>query len=1026
MTTEEAGAAKWRAGAEGSIRQLTRGLADAGDIPDVLRRITDLARERAEADSAHLEHVLRGANEVEVVAASGDTAVRIGARIPYPGSLAEDVLERREPQVLTAEELRKRPVAGLLGVACDPCTILVVPIISESEALGALVLMRPVERSAFTPAEVERLQVLAHLAALAVRRAQLGDRLHDTVSDLVASERRFRLLVESVKEYAIFMLDPHGRVSSWNRGAQRISGYEESEIVGEHFSRFYTGEDRARHHPEAELRTAERDGSYEEEGWRVRKDGSRYWAHVTITAMRDPERRLVGFAKVTRDLSERKAAMDRLAESEERFRQLAENAREVFWLFNPDMSEALYISPAYEQVWGRPAEDYDAGAEAWRRSVVQEDRERLRGFSERIRERETTIEYRIVRADGAVRWLWSRGFPIRDASGALIRIGGVTEDVTAEKEAEERLRFLAEAGRALNASLDYEQTLRNVARLAVSRVADWCVVDILEDEQILRLGVAHRDPEKEALAWEVTRRYPPDPNALAGVAEALRTGKPLVYDISPEMLERVSRDEEHRRLLEELGLCGSMIVPMIAHGRTLGAITFITAESRRSFGEEDLPFAQEIASRAALAIDNARLYREAEASRGEAERRARQEAALRRAAEAVTASFETDQVIWEIARNSLEATNADGAFVKRIHLEEGEVEVVAVAGERVPPIGARASYAGSYAQRIFETGGPLLVPSLGAEHDGVPAREMMRNCADCSAMVVPLIDAGEAIGTLVLTRLPEKQGFRHDEMERARTFADLASMAFRKIHLLQDSEQRREELETVMESRTRLIRGFTHDLKNPLGAADGYLDLVETGVVTDPERVELSVSRARRAIRSALGLIHDLTELALAESGQIEVHLAPIDVRIIAWEMAEEYRAQAEAKGLAIRCEAPRELAVTLSDASRIRQVLGNLISNAVKYTDGGGVEVRVKTVSEGAGAWIAIGVRDTGPGIPQERQHLLFREFSRLEPMRAPGAGLGLAISQRIAEALDGRITVESQVGTGSEFALWIPVRSG
>jgi len=145
---------------------------------------------------------------------------------------------------------------------------------------------------------------------------------------LQRSEERFRLLVEGVKDYAIFMLDPEGRVASWNAGAQHIKGYKAEEIVGQHFSRFYLEDDIRRRKPEEELRVAASEGKLEDEGWRLRKDGSRFWADVVITAIRNPRGELLGFAKVTRDFTERKAADERIARSESRFRALFE--------FSPD------------------------------------------------------------------------------------------------------------------------------------------------------------------------------------------------------------------------------------------------------------------------------------------------------------------------------------------------------------------------------------------------------------------------------------------------------------------------------------------------------------------------------------------------------------------------------------------------------------------------------------------------------------------------------------------------------------------
>src|ERR687889_870015 len=157
------------------------------------------------------------------------------------------------------------------------------------------------------------------------------------------SEERFRLLVEGVKDYAIFMLDPEGYITTWNEGAKRIKGYEAEEIVGEHFSIFYTEKDVEREHPDEELRIAEADGSYEEEGIRVRKDGSTFWASVLITALRDEDGELRGFGKVTRDITLRK-------EAEERERLLAQErvALETTTDILESISDAFY---AVDKEW---------------------------------------------------------------------------------------------------------------------------------------------------------------------------------------------------------------------------------------------------------------------------------------------------------------------------------------------------------------------------------------------------------------------------------------------------------------------------------------------------------------------------------------------------------------------------------------------------------------------------------------------------------------------------------------------------
>ncbi|HEY6675051.1 MAG TPA: PAS domain S-box protein [Rubrobacteraceae bacterium] len=182
------------------------------------------------------------------------------------------------------------------------------------------------------------------------------------------------------------------------------------------------------------------------------------------------------------------------------------------------------------------------------------------------------------------------------------------------KRAAEALRFLSEASAELTSSLDYRATLAGVARLAVPQLADWCAVDVQEEDgSTHRLAVEHENPEKVAWAHELQQRYPPDADAPRGVPEVLRSGRSEFYpDVTDEMLVAAARDPEHLRLMRRMSFTSAMIVPLVARGRTLGAITLVSAESGRRYERADLELAEELARRAALAVDNARLYDEAQ------------------------------------------------------------------------------------------------------------------------------------------------------------------------------------------------------------------------------------------------------------------------------------------------------------------------------------------------------------------------------------------------------------------------------
>lgn len=188
-------------------------------------------------------------------------------------------------------------------------------------------------------------------------------RLRDNAATLAAANnelQQFRRMVLGVRDYAIFLLDPGGHVTTWNAGAERINGYTAEEIVGRHFSTFYTDADRARDHPAEELRIASAEGRYEEEGWRVRKDGSRFWASVVITAVRDDDGALVGYAKVTRDLTERRAAEEALQQANERLARSNQELDRFASVAAHDLQEPLRtISGFAELLRDRYAADLD-------------------------------------------------------------------------------------------------------------------------------------------------------------------------------------------------------------------------------------------------------------------------------------------------------------------------------------------------------------------------------------------------------------------------------------------------------------------------------------------------------------------------------------------------------------------------------------------------------------------------------------------------------------------------------------------
>ena len=262
----------------------------------------------------------------------------------------------------------------------------------------------------------------------------------DRFESAQTSEGRYRLLVEAITDYAIYMLDPKGHVTSWNPGARRFKGYEADEIIGRHFSTFYTDAERAQNVPALALQEAERTGRFEREGWRVRKDGTQFWAHVVIDAIRSPEGDLVGFAKITRDLTERRAAEEKLRQSEEQFRLLVQSVTD-YAIFMLDVSGHVASWNAGAQRIKGYAPEEIIGSH-FSNFYTEADRAaglpRI-GLETAAREGRWEHEGQRLRRDGTPFWAHVVIDAIRDEDGKLVGFAKVTRDITERREAEAAL-----------------------------------------------------------------------------------------------------------------------------------------------------------------------------------------------------------------------------------------------------------------------------------------------------------------------------------------------------------------------------------------------------------------------------------------------------------------------------------------------------------------------------------------------------------------------------------------------------------
>ncbi|MBY0471286.1 MASE1 domain-containing protein [bacterium] len=473
--------------------------------------------------------------------------------------------------------------------------------------------------------------------------AQLERMVRERTAELQQSEERFRLMVENVKDYAIMMLDPQGRIATWNEGAQHLTGFEPHEVLGKHFSIFYLSEDVEAQKPEMQLAQSQIEGRFQDESWRVKKDGSRFWCHIALTAVRGRSGELLGFSVVTRDLTEQRLVQAELLRSYDdlerrvkvRTEELDHSRNQLNIILSgitdgivvtDDRGQIVYANETGTAMCGfadlqtflktPPYTEVADGIGIFDENSNPFPLELLPSrlvFSGLENPPETVLCFKSL-STGEERWLMVKSAPIVDETNKVRLAVSIMKEFTERRKSAESIKFIDEVSSVLFSSLDYEATLRQIAELAVPRLSDWCMIDLIEGERkVRRIAVIHPDPEKVKLADEWRTRYPPNWDMPTGNIHAIRTGKSELYSVvTDELLRTSTQDSDQYEMARSLGIRSAMVVPLVARGRTLGAVTFIAAESLRRYTQVDLAMAEELGRRAGIAVDNALLYKQAQ------------------------------------------------------------------------------------------------------------------------------------------------------------------------------------------------------------------------------------------------------------------------------------------------------------------------------------------------------------------------------------------------------------------------------
>ena len=730
-------------------------------------------------------------------------------------------------------------------------------------------------------------------------------------------------------------------------------------------------------------------------------------------------------ATKVRKIGKRSDKPSSLRQGEQFFRGLIEKSFDAIVVLDLQ-GKVQYASPSTQRLLGYSAEEL-VGRYAFD-LIHPDDLEQTLGlFSNLLQAPDTrmTIEFRVLHKDGSVRWMEGTGTNLLDDPNVEAIVANYHE-ISERKQAEERQRLLNEASNMLASSLNQQITLKEIAQIIVPTLADYCRIAVLDDnQQIKEISVNHIDPEKITLVRALYEQYKDRTDMTHGLQRLLESGKAeLISNVSGSILAPVQDNPELLTIVNTLGLQSYMGVPLIARGKTIGAITFSSVQPHRRYTPNDLLFAQDLARLVALTLDNARLYQKAQDEIAERRQIENNLLFLSEASKILAASLDYQTTLANIAHLAVPHI-ADWCTIDMrtehgiqqlalAHVDPEKIQWAQELNQKNPPDpNARTGI-----PNVLRTGKADFYPDISDDLLVAVARDeeelaLMRNIGFTSVMIVPLLVRGNAIGTISFVTAESGRHYTPADLSMAEELASRAALAIENAHLYTEAQN-------AIGLRDEFISIASHELRTPITSLKMYTQVLQKQFA---KRGEESLGRFLAKMDAQLNkltlLIGDLLNVTKIELGQLAFQEEAFDLNELVRETVEQIQMTTPKHTISIEGNIPRTV---WGDLDRIGQVLTNLLSNAVKYSpQADSIIVRLTSEQDRA----VVSIQDFGIGIDSEHQGNIFNRFYRVsdpEEKTYPGLGIGLYISHEIIKRHGGDLTVVSEKGKGSLFRFPLP----